>query len=165
MNIYRYTLAITFGALVLLTSCRSDAQKGSSDHDHHLHGHQQSTVTAEVSQMAEITFENAEFDFGTINEGEKVSHTYYFTNTSDVPLVIQNAAASCGCTVPEWPREPIPPGGSGQIEVAFDSNGKPDAQNRTVSIVANTDPSITYLRIKGMVIPKATQAMGPVRRN
>jgi hypothetical protein len=49
--------------------------------------------------------------------------------------------------------------------VSFDSNGKKDAQNRTVTIVANTDPSITSLRIKGMVIPKATQAMGPIRKN
>jgi hypothetical protein len=165
MNIYHYILGIIItGGFMVISACGSDAQKGSSNHEHHQHSHHM-TATAESSGIAEITFENAEFDFGTINEGESVSHTYYFTNTSDMSLIIQNASPSCGCTVPDWPKDPIPPGGSGQIKVTFDSNGKTDAQNRTVSIVANTEPSITYLRIKGMVIPKATQAMGPVRKN
>lgn len=101
---------------------------------------------------AAISFEENSFDFGTLEEGDKVEHVFKFTNTSDNPLTISNARGSCGCTVPEWPREPIAPGEGGEIKVKFDSKGKKGKQNKTVTITANTDPQNTMLTISSDVI-------------
>jgi hypothetical protein len=112
-----------------------------------------------------IEFEKTEYDFGTINEGQKVEHVYKFKNTGEAPLIIQNAQPSCGCTVPEWTRESIPVGGTGVIKAQFDSNGKPNAQNKTITVTANTWPKQTILRFKAMVLPKANAASeGPVKK-
>ena len=98
-----------------------------------------------------MTFEETEFDYGIVDQGEKVTHTYKFKNTGNEPLIISNAKGSCGCTVPSWPKEPIPVGGSGEIEVAFDSKGKKGKQSKRVTITANTDPPQTFLTIKGEI--------------
>ena len=101
---------------------------------------------------ANAVFAENEFDFGTLEEGEKVEHVFKFENTSTNPLTISNARGSCGCTVPEWPREPIAPGESGEIKVKFDSKGKKGKQNKTVTITANTIPANTILTISSDVI-------------
>ena len=98
---------------------------------------------------------NVEHDFGTINEGEKVTHVYQFKNTGAVPLIIETVRPSCGCTAPNWSKEPIPVGGTGEVEVVFDSKGKPNAQNKTVTVTANTWPQSTVLRFKTFVTPAA----------
>ncbi len=108
------------------------------------------------------TFETTDHDFGTINEGQKVSHTYKIKNTGEAPLIIQSAQPSCGCTVPDWTKEPIPVGGTGFVKAEFDSNGKPGIQNKTITVTANTWPKITTVRFKAMVTPKAEQK-GPAR--
>jgi len=108
-------------------------------------------------------FAATDHDFGTIKEGDKVEYTYSFKNTGQAPLIIQNAQPSCGCTVPEWSKEPIPVGGTGFIKAEFDSNGKPNIQNKTITVTANTWPKVTTLRFKAMVTPKATGANGPTR--
>lgn len=102
---------------------------------------------------ASIKFAEEEYDFGTIQEGDIVEHTFEFTNSGEVPLIIENASASCGCTVPDWPKEPIAPGESGKINVKFDSKGKPGVQNKQVTIRANTNPNFTKVMIKGNVTP------------
>ena len=108
-----------------------------------------------VGPLTTITFDEDTYDFGEVMEGEKVVHVYKFKNTGKEPLVISNAKGSCGCTVPEWPREPIPVGGSGEIRVQFDSKGKGKVgggpQAKKVTITANTDPANTFLNIKGIV--------------
>lgn len=101
---------------------------------------------------ANVVFAENEFDFGTLEEGEKVEHVFKFENTSANPLTISNARGSCGCTVPEWPREPIAPGESGEIKVKFDSKGKKGKQSKTVTISANTIPGNTILTITSDVI-------------
>ncbi len=101
---------------------------------------------------AQISFNENAFDFGTLEEGDKVEHVFKFTNTSDNPLTISNARGSCGCTVPEWPRDPIAPGEEGEIKVKFDSKGKKGKQNKTVTITANTEPANTMLTISSDVI-------------
>lgn len=110
-----------------------------------------------------IEFATTDHDFGTINEGQVVEYTYSFKNTGDAPLIIQSAQGSCGCTVPEWSKDPIPAGGTGFVKAKFDSNGKPNIQNKTVTVTANTWPKQTVLRFKAMVTPKANGAAGPVR--
>ncbi len=116
-------------------------------------------ATVPVGPLTTLTFGESEFDFGEIQEGEKITHEYNFTNTGNEPLVISKAVGSCGCTVPDWPREPIAAGESGVIKVQYDSRGKGKtaaeggkAENKRVTITANTDPANTYLTIKGKVI-------------
>ena len=113
-----------------------------------------------------IAFEKVEHDFGTIKEGQVVEYTYKFRNTGEAPLIIQNAQPSCGCTVPDWSKEPIPVGGTGFIKASFDSNGKPNIQNKTITVTANTWPKQTVLRFKAMVTPKVQDAPadGPLKR-
>ncbi len=101
--------------------------------------------------LPSFQFEKSEHDFGTITDGDIVSHTFTFTNTGDAPLIIQSAKGSCGCTVPTWPREPIPVGGTGEITAEFNSKGKPGTQNKAVTITANTWPKTTTLRVKAQV--------------
>ena len=100
-----------------------------------------------------MAFEETEFDFGTITDGEKVSHTFAFTNDGDEPLILSNAKGSCGCTVPVWPREPIAPGESGEVTVEFNSKNKKGKRNQKVTITANTNPPQSFLFLKGEVKP------------
>lgn len=108
-------------------------------------------------------FEKLEHDFGTIREGEKAVYTYKFKNTGEAPLVIQGVQPSCGCTAPDWTKEPIPVGGTGFVKAEFDSQGKPGIQNKTISVTANTWPKAITLRFKAMVTPKPDGANGPVK--
>lgn len=96
-----------------------------------------------------------EHDFGTINENDVVDYTYTFKNTGEAPLIIESVRPSCGCTAPNWTKTPIPVGGEGSVDVKFDSKGKPNANNKTVTVTANTWPKQTVLRFKAFVTPKA----------
>ncbi len=102
-----------------------------------------------------LTFTETNHDFGTINEGDIVEHNFTFTNTGNVPLVIISAKGSCGCTVSNWSKEPIAPGAQGNMLVTFNSNGKPNLQNKQVTITANTEKGREILKIKAMVTPRA----------
>jgi hypothetical protein len=110
-------------------------------------------VTKPDGPLPVIEWAGLEHDFGTINEGEKVTHVYKFKNTGAVPLIIETVRPSCGCTAPNWSKEPIPVGGTGEVEVVFDSKGKPNMQNKTVTVTANTWPQSTVLRFKTFVTP------------
>lgn len=107
-------------------------------------------------------FEEMSHDFGTIAEGDIVSHTFKFTNTGEAPLIIQSARGSCGCTVPTWPKEPIPVGGTADITAEYNSKGKSGVENKTVTITSNTWPKTTTLRIKAQV--NKAGAAGPVAK-
>lgn len=98
-----------------------------------------------------VVYEHTDFDFGTVKEGEHVKHTFKFKNTGSEPLIISNAKGSCGCTVPKWPSEPVAPGATGQIDVEFDSKGKPGKQTKRVTVTANTVPAQMFLNISGNV--------------
>ena len=101
---------------------------------------------------AAMNFDKVSHDFGTIEEGETVQTTFNFTNTGKADLLIVDARGSCGCTVPKYPKNiPIKPGESGQILVSFDSSNKPNMQQKTVTISANTQSGRETLRIKAMV--------------
>jgi len=102
-----------------------------------------------------IEFAEEDHDFGTIKEGEIVEHMFKFKNTGDAPLIISSATASCGCTVPVWPKEPIAVGEEAEIQVRFNSKGKPGIQNKTVTITANTYPKINRVKIKANVTKEA----------
>ncbi len=100
-----------------------------------------------------ISFEKDRLEFGEIVQGESVSNVFNFTNTGKSDLVLTNVTAGCGCTVAKnWPKEPIAPGESGQIEVTFNSAGKEGQQVKRISVSANTFPSVTKVAIAGTVI-------------
>lgn len=85
-----------------------------------------------------ITWEQSTHDFGDIYQGDKVEYTYAFTNSGNEPLIITNVQVTCGCTTPKgWPKDPIPPGGKGEITIGFNSAGKIGKQNKVVTIVSN----------------------------
>lgn len=102
--------------------------------------------------LPEIKFEEEEFNFGKITQGEKVSHAFKFKNIGKKALIITGASGSCGCTVPEWPKEPIQSGEEGKINVVFNSEGKSGLQEKTVTIVTNCEPATRIVRIKTEII-------------
>ncbi|MCH7413308.1 DUF1573 domain-containing protein [Belliella sp. R4-6] len=128
----------------------------------------QTSTAADPSTLGQFKFEDVEFDFGTIAEGKTVDHVFNFVNEGQAPLVISNVTASCGCTTPDYSKTPVKPGESGFIKVSFNSTGKPGTQAPTVSIQANTSPSVNRLRLKGNVTPKTTASaagqLGPVKK-
>ena len=95
-----------------------------------------------------ITFKETEFDFGDIKQGDKVEHTFEFTNTGEADLLISTARASCGCTVPEFTEEAVKPGKSGKIKVTFNSAGKKGPTTKTITVVCNTANENEILTIK-----------------
>ncbi len=106
-------------------------------------------------KYAEAKFEVKSHDFGTIKEADgPVSCTFEFTNTGDKPLLIIDAAASCGCTRPEYPSKPIKPGKKGKIKVTYSPIGRPGFFKKTVKVKTNGKERNTTLHIEGKVIPK-----------
>ena len=98
-----------------------------------------------------IEFVEETHDFGTVTEGEIVTHVFTFTNTGDEPLIITNARGSCGCTVPEYPVRPIRPGETASLTVEFNSRNKFGNRNQKVTITANTEPRQTFLYLTGYI--------------
>nr|WP_068892902.1 DUF1573 domain-containing protein [Pedobacter panaciterrae] len=98
-----------------------------------------------------LTFENTNYYFGKIEKGEKVSYSFKFINTGKMPLIITDAIATCGCTVPEIPKEPIKPGQAGELNVVFNSAGKTGRQDKTVSVRSNALNSAIELHLTGEI--------------
>jgi hypothetical protein len=107
--------------------------------------------TSDKTKVPVMEFETETHDFGKITEGEKIQYAFKFKNVGNGDLVIRSANGSCGCTVPEWPKESIPPGGSGVINITFNSSGKHGMQHKTVTLISNTVPNNTVLNITGEV--------------
>ncbi|MEJ5995578.1 DUF1573 domain-containing protein [Pedobacter sp. Du54] len=101
-----------------------------------------------------IKFEEELYDFGKITEGTSVKYEFKFKNTGKTALIISNATATCGCTVPEYPTKPIKPGDSGNIKVVFNSQGKEGMQDKVVSIISNANPYLATLHLVGEVVKK-----------
>jgi len=109
-------------------------------------------TTLSDKKLPEISFEQKNFDFGVLIEGEKVEHTFKFKNTGSKDLIITKVSTTCGCTVADYPQDPIPPGGNGKIEVVFNSEGKHGYQHKMIRILANTQPNLTELSIDAQVL-------------
>lgn len=104
--------------------------------------------------VAMMTFLETTHEFGEVTEGKVIKHDFEFTNNGNVPLLITDARSTCGCTVPSYPKAPIPPGASGVIAVAFDTKNKKGGQQKPVIITANTYPAITTIYVTGRVDTK-----------
>lgn len=110
---------------------------------------------ARNKEVTSIKFDKEVYDFGECTEGDKVIKSIEFTNTGKLPLVINQAYGSCGCTVPKYNKEPIAPGKKGSIEIQFDSSHKPGANTKSVMIEANTNPPITTVSFSVKVKSKS----------
>jgi hypothetical protein len=132
-------------ASVVLISCNNNASTDKKE---------ASAQSVPTVTGAGIAFEKKSFDFGKVKDGEKVTHEFKFTNNGTEPLIISNATATCGCTVPEYPKTPIAPGESGVIKVVFNSAGKMGLQNKVVSVTSNTTPTLTEVYLTGEVLAK-----------
>ena len=123
-------------------------------------------VAAERDQSAKqipvMEFEKSEHDFGIIEQGTPQETIFTFTNTGNAPLVITNATSSCGCTVPNPPKEAIAPGEKGELVVKFNGSGQ-NQVTKTITVVANTAKGSALLRIKAFVNPKGAAPLGPVK--
>ena len=136
--------------LSILAACTNQNSTGSKN----------PTETQEIATVAAVDtanspvfkFEKEVYDFGEIKDGEKVTYDFKFKNIGNSPLIISSATATCGCTIPEYPKEPVAPGAEGLIRVVFNSAGKAGMQNKIISITANTVPSLTELNILGNVL-------------
>jgi hypothetical protein len=112
-----------------------------------------STVEANVPKgpTTTIKFSEEDYNFGKVAQGQVVEHSFEFTNTGKEPLIISECHASCGCTIPDWPRDPIAPGASSKIGVKFNTTGKSNEQKKVVTVTANTEPFETFVSVSGFV--------------
>ncbi len=110
------------------------------------------TKTAKKGTLPKMQFDETLHDFGKMIQGERVVYDFHFTNVGGSDLLITRVSTSCGCTVGDYPKEPIAPGKGGTIEVTFDSHRKRGYQNKSITILANTKPNSTTLRIKAKII-------------
>lgn len=115
---------------------------------------------AESGKFPVISFEEDQYDFGTIDQGTHVEHVFKFKNTGEAPLMIVNAKSSCGCTVPEYTKEPVAPGEEGQLLVKFNGSGQ-NQVSKTVTLTTNTKAGTETLTIKAFVNPKNGGAKAP----
>lgn len=143
---------IALSVVLVTTSCKQESAADKiTDAD---------IATIEAAKALEGKFPKVKLDkevhdFGTINEGDKVETEFVIINDGEVDLIISDAKGSCGCTVPQPPKDPIKPGASAPIKVSFDSNGKPGAQEKTVTLTTNTENGHETFKIKANVTPKA----------
>ncbi len=158
----RIVLAFSVVAVLAFVSCK---EKASSKID---------TANVEVAKDRDVaaknlpvmTFDKSEHDFGTIAQGSPQETVFKFTNTGNAPLIITNATSSCGCTIPEYPKNtPIAPGDTGELLVKFNGTGQ-NQVTKSITVNANTEKGTEILRIKAFVNPKpaaGTAAVGPVK--
>lgn len=104
------------------------------------------------AKMAVMHFSKLEHDFGTINPDDVVETTFTFINNGEADLVISKAAGSCGCTVPDYPKNPIAPGQKADIKVSFSPKGKAGMQNKTVTLTTNTEAGFETLTVKANIV-------------
>jgi plastocyanin len=126
-------------ASMLMVACNSNSGTTASNN------------TVAAADKPVMKFEKETHDFGKIKQGDIVNYEFKFTNTGKSPLIITGAQASCGCTTPEWPKQPIKPGENGSIKVTFNSKGKMGLQDKQILVTANTSPAQNIVHLIGEV--------------
>jgi len=133
--------------LGIVTSCNNQNATSTTGTD--------TTVTETLVEgnnaLGVISFEEDKYEFGIVKEGKVVEHVFKFTNTGTAPVILTQVSASCGCTTPEYTKDPILPGKAGEIKVSFDSKGQVGNQQKIVTVSSNAENSITTVEIKGIV--------------
>ena len=113
---------------------------------------------------AQITFSEEKHSFGEIEEGPKVNHEFMFINTGTEPLVLSNVKASCGCTTPSWPKEPILPGEEGSIMVTYNTARRVGSFNKSITITSNSSETTKVLYISGKVNAVPEEETMPIKQ-
>lgn len=144
---------LVFSSIALILSSCNVRTKDKIDN--HIAAESKNEISSALSTSVEII--DSVYDFGKVKEGEIVEFNYRFKNIGSNPLVVSNASASCGCTVPEKPEAPIKTGDTGFIKVKFNSEGRPGTAHKTVTILSNANPSFPELLLKGEVTPSEKQ--------
>ncbi|MEZ5083228.1 MAG: DUF1573 domain-containing protein [Bacteroidales bacterium] len=144
-NILIIFISLLFFSVV---SCNRDSGKLSSD----VVSNPNSASGKTMGGLPKVEFEKDFHDFGKLIQGEKATVNFKFKNTGDEDLLITQVKSSCGCTVTEFPKDPISPGNEGIIKVSFDSAGRKGVQSKSINVVHNGQPNNTVIRIKAMVI-------------
>ena len=153
MNMKKVVFAIVVLMSVLISSC--DSKKASSKiNESNLESAKERDAKLSLG-LAIMEFDQTVYDFGTITEGEKLSGTFKVTNAGKVDLIITNVKPSCGCTTPEWTKEAIAPGATGEIRFEFNSAGRVGKQNKSITVKSNTEKVTEVIRIKGTVTAKS----------
>lgn len=108
---------------------------------------------AAATSLSTIAFDKDVHDFGTIKEAAgKVTAVFSFVNKGKTPLVVSRVQASCGCTTPEWTKEPVAPGSTGFIKAIYDATGRVAPFDKNITVYSNGDPAVLVLHIKGEVV-------------
>jgi len=113
-------------------------------------------------KKAQISFSETAHNFGTIVEGTQATYEFAFTNTGDAPLILNSVNASCGCTTPEWTKDPIMPGQTGVIKAVYNSSGRPGSFTKSITVNSNAKNGTVILTIKGVVESKKPAPKSPV---
>ncbi len=160
-------LVFTLSVCVLFFACNNEETNNSGDN-----ASSESTLSTDLvknpesasgkeninqEDLPQMTFAETEYVFGEIQQGDVVKHDFIFTNTGHSDLIITNAKASCGCTVPYYPQEPIASGASDTIKVSFNSKGKSGKTTKSITVTHNGVPNKSVIYIKGdIIVPEET---------
>ncbi len=148
-GIYHLTLILFF-----FVSCTEKKTTKASTDLVNIDATADTTSSHKKNGTAKIQFEKMLHDFGLITQGETVEYEFIFKNTGDADLLIASATASCGCTIPDYPKEPINPGKQGKIKVKFNSDLRLDKFLKEIYITSNTEPMVTTIQITGLIKAK-----------
>jgi len=148
-NRQKQTIILVAASMLLLTGCKG---KTAQDADVDLIRNPRSAQGYDESEkMPVLTFDSDMHDFGRLSAGENISYSFHFRNTGNADLIISNTSATCGCTVADYPKGRIAPGGEGYVTVTFKSAGKAGQQYQEVTIVSNAQPATSRLKILAQV--------------
>jgi hypothetical protein len=149
------------GSLISLQSCKSNTSTSTSVEDKNLipvsainNPRTENGATLEINNLGKLVFTDTVHDFGNLKEGDVVEYDFEYINAGKSDLLINEAKSTCGCTVPDFKREPIPSGEKGIMKVKFNSTGKHDAVDKAVNIITNGNPSEMRIRITAIVNSK-----------
>jgi hypothetical protein len=162
-NMRKITFLTIFGGLLFFFACKNDSGEGVQEIRGN--GHNASVIAnpasaeepMDTNKLARMRFEEVLYNFGTVKEGTQVEHKFKFTNTGKVPLVIANCKATCGCTIPEWPKDEVQPGATAEIKATFNTYSRPGNARKGITITANTFPSEFKIFLEGTVTPTKPQ--------
>lgn len=149
MNVFKFLGTVALATIFFAVSCQSNSNESK--------GEVIGDELEEVQDTTEMLFDTIAHDFGIVEQGNKVSHSYTFTNSGAFPLVLKSVKASCGCTVPSWTKEPVAPGAKGTVEVEFNTTGRKGMQHKTITVAANTSPRITLLNFTAEIAVPAVK--------
>ncbi len=140
---------------VAIISCSGGSNNNSAQvSEYNIQNPNTASGNGDMSKLPQFTFSELDYNFGILIQGEKVAHTFIFTNTGGSNLIIKDVKATCGCTTPKWTKEPVKPGEKGSIEVIFDSSGRSGEQSKSIKVEANTQPNSVELRIRCDIVTK-----------